>query len=78
MSRIVDSFDDFYTIADTNLTVIETSLDNLNLAIWDKVKPDVGLPQWIRTLVANRLASSGKEWTQIVSVTTILLFLRYL
>ena len=45
--------------------MIETSLDNYNISLWEKVRPAGGVLQWVRTLVANRLATSGEAWTEI-------------
>ncbi len=59
------SVDDFY-ITNQNLTVIETSLDNLNSDLWSYVTSETNL-FWIRVLIANRLASSGPEWVKVFS-----------
>lgn len=57
------SADDFYML-DNGLTVLETSLTNYNKTLWSLVRPDT-LLTWARTMVANRLATSGSEWTEL-------------
>eukprot|EP00930_Biecheleria_cincta_P082293 TRINITY_DN72051_c0_g1_i1.p1 TRINITY_DN72051_c0_g1~~TRINITY_DN72051_c0_g1_i1.p1 ORF type:complete len:649 (-),score=69.04 TRINITY_DN72051_c0_g1_i1:139-2004(-) len=57
------SADDFYML-DTGLTVLETSLTNYNKTSWSLVRPE-SLLTWARTMVANRLATTGSEWTDL-------------
>ncbi|EFC45509.1 predicted protein [Naegleria gruberi] len=57
------SVDDFY-ITDAGLVITETSNNIFNLTLYNKVVPET-LFYWIRNIVANRLATSGKEWTQL-------------
>lgn len=62
----IPSGDDFY-ITSTNLNVIETTNDILNMSLYkDYVTPNK-VPYWIRILVANRMATNGSEWTSIFS-----------
>ncbi|CAF4292919.1 unnamed protein product, partial [Adineta steineri] len=55
------SVDDFYMIYPSNLTVIETTIDNYNKYLYNNIHP-ISVPEWMRVIVANRLANSGKEW----------------
>ena len=55
------SKDDFY-ILDNNLVVLETSLNNYNRSNYNSLD-SATLPCWLRVLVANRISSNGKEWS---------------
>ena len=48
-----------------NKVVMETSLSNYNTALWKHVVPEGTVLTWLRASVANRLATSGKQWAQI-------------
>ncbi|CAF4724635.1 unnamed protein product, partial [Rotaria sp. Silwood2] len=52
---------DFYMTGPANLTVIETTIDNYNEDLYRNINP-ISIPEWMRVVVANRLATSGKEW----------------
>ena len=54
---------DFYRTS-AGLTITETSLDNENAELWSVVNPQTML-QWARPMLANRLASTGDEWTEV-------------
>jgi hypothetical protein len=43
------------------LTVIETTIVNYNDALSHNIIP-ISVPEWIRVVVANRLANTGQEW----------------
>ena len=59
----INSQDDFYiTIADLYIT--ETTNNVFNETLFDFLNPNT-LMCWIRTMVANRLSNSGKEWVNI-------------
>lgn len=45
--------------------VTETTIGNSNPALWPHVQPKGGVLEWMRVLAAIRLATSGKEWTNI-------------
>ncbi len=45
----------------SNLTVIETTIGNYNESLYRNINP-ISVPEWMRIIVANRLANSGKEW----------------
>ncbi|XP_054169360.1 putative phospholipase B-like 2 [Oppia nitens] len=58
------SIDDFYILS-SGLVVQETSLTNINSNLWKYIKPEKIVLEFVRNLVANRLAESGKQWTEI-------------
>ncbi|CAG2102156.1 unnamed protein product [Medioppia subpectinata] len=58
------SIDDFYILS-SGLVVQETSITNINTELWKDIRPEDVVLEFIRNLVANRLAESGKEWSQI-------------
>ncbi len=43
------------------MTIIETTIDNYNEDLYHNILP-ISVPEWMRIVVANRLANSGKEW----------------
>ncbi|KAL9656174.1 hypothetical protein ABK040_007791 [Willaertia magna] len=57
------SVDDFY-ITSSGLTVIETTNNIYNTTLYNLVKPQSVL-YWMRNMVANRLSTSAKQWTQL-------------
>lgn len=63
---MVSSFDDYY-VTDSGLSVIETSVMVLNLTMYEgNIRPNL-LLYWMRTMVANRMATSAPHWTQLIS-----------
>ena len=48
-------------ISPTNLTVIETTIDSYNIDLYRHIQPK-SVPEWMRIIIANRLANSGQEW----------------
>ncbi|KAJ9596928.1 hypothetical protein L9F63_012053 [Diploptera punctata] len=62
----IQSGDDFY-ITSASLVVQETTTGNNNKSLWAYVKPEGQIMEQIRTMIANRLATSGKEWSKIFS-----------
>jgi len=58
------SGDDFY-ISSAGLAIMETTIGNSNASLWKDVKPVGQVLEWMRNIIANRLASTGKEWTEI-------------
>ncbi|OQR76026.1 putative phospholipase B 2-like [Tropilaelaps mercedesae] len=54
------SGDDFHLIS-SGLVSMETTIGNSNPALWSKITPKCNL-EWVRTIVANRLARTGEEW----------------
>jgi len=45
----------------TNLTVTETTIDNYNDDLYKNIQPQ-SVPEWMRIIIANRLANTGREW----------------
>ncbi|XP_077491383.1 putative phospholipase B-like 2 isoform X2 [Amblyomma americanum] len=60
------SGDDFYLIS-SGLATMETTLGNENPLLYLYVKPESTLA-FMRNIVANRLATTGKEWTDIFAM----------
>ncbi|XP_074494182.1 putative phospholipase B-like 2 [Sebastes fasciatus] len=60
------SGDDFYILS-SGLVTLETTIGNSNPALWKFVKPTGTVLAWLRNIVANRLAATGKEWAEIFS-----------
>ena len=61
---LIYSGDDFYLIS-TGLAVTETTIGNSNKDLWKFVKPKGQILEGVRTMVANRLAQSGKHWSKL-------------
>ncbi|XP_052420567.1 putative phospholipase B-like 2 isoform X2 [Carassius gibelio] len=60
------SGDDFYLLS-SGLVTLETTIGNSNAALWGLVQPRGAVMEWLRNIVANRLAPSGRAWTDIFS-----------
>ena len=60
---VLFSLDDFYYL-DSNLLIFETTINIFNSSLIELISPK-SLLTWVRVIIANRLASSGKEWTEI-------------
>ena len=60
------SLDDFYYL-DSNLLVMETTNSIFEQNLYDLVNPEA-LFTWVRAILANRLASSAEEWTNIFKI----------
>ncbi|XP_056274804.1 putative phospholipase B-like 2 [Pseudoliparis swirei] len=60
------SGDDFYILS-SGLVTLETTIGNSNPALWKFVQPTGGVMEWLRNIVANRLAATAKEWAEIFS-----------
>ncbi|XP_038075350.1 putative phospholipase B-like 2 [Patiria miniata] len=60
------SGDDYY-IMGSGLVSMETTIGNDNPDLWKYVKSKGTVLEWMRTLLANRLANSVMEWTDIFS-----------
>ena len=58
------SGDDFY-VSSAGLAIMETTIGNSNATLWKEVKPVGQVLEWMRNVVANRLAKTGKQWTDI-------------
>ncbi|XP_063605889.1 putative phospholipase B-like 2 isoform X2 [Penaeus indicus] len=64
---ILSSGDDFYILS-SGLTTLETTIGNGNPALWKNVTATGELMEWMRTIVANRLATDGKSWANFFSM----------
>ncbi|KAF4109500.1 putative phospholipase B-like 2 [Onychostoma macrolepis] len=60
------SGDDFYLLS-SGLVALETTIGNSNAELWRFVQPRGAVMEWLRNIVANRLAQSGQAWTDIFS-----------
>uniref|UniRef100_A0A667YE30 Phospholipase B-like n=1 Tax=Myripristis murdjan TaxID=586833 RepID=A0A667YE30_9TELE len=60
------SGDDFYILS-SGLVTLETTIGNSNPALWKFVQPTGAVMEWLRNIVANRLAATGNEWAEIFS-----------
>jgi len=60
------SGDDFY-ITSQNLVVMETTNSVMNTSLFTQVTTET-VSYWIRIIVANRMASSGSQWSQVFSL----------
>ncbi|CAM4657905.1 unnamed protein product [Lepidochelys olivacea] len=58
------SGDDFYILS-SGLVTLETTIGNSNAALWKYIHPEGSVLEWLRNIVANRLARSGAEWAAI-------------
>lgn len=56
------STDDFYQVG--HLAIMETTLPNYNNDLYSLIVPEA-LPFWTRSMVANRLATSGPQWMEV-------------
>lgn len=60
------SMDDYYLIS-SGLATLETTLQNDNKYLWRFVSPNNTVPEFIRSMIANRLARNGWTWTEVFS-----------
>jgi len=59
---MIFSSDDYY-ILDSGLMVLETTINILDSSLYDNNNPSESVMAWIRNVVANRVATDGKSWT---------------
>ncbi|XP_059532653.1 putative phospholipase B-like 2 [Myotis daubentonii] len=57
------SCDDFYVLS-SGLVTLETTIGNRNPSLWKFVQPRDAVMEWVRNIVANRLASDGASWAE--------------
>ncbi|PAV69172.1 hypothetical protein WR25_20598 [Diploscapter pachys] len=57
---VIASFDDFL-VTSSKLGVLETTIENHNEELWAYITSN-SLLYWVRSQVATRMASTGKEW----------------
>lgn len=60
----LQSGDDFYVIS-SGLTTLETTIGNSNPDLWKYCEPVGQVMEFIRSIIANRLADSGEAWCNI-------------
>lgn len=60
------SGDDFYILS-SGLVTLETTIGNSNPDLWKFVRPQGTVMEWLRNIVANRLAQTGREWADLFS-----------
>ncbi|XP_078481203.1 putative phospholipase B-like 2 [Ciona intestinalis] len=61
------SKNDFYTLS-SGLVTMETSMSNFNKKLWTIVREEYwNVLEWIRNVVANRMAGDGEEWCEVFS-----------
>ncbi len=58
------SSDDDWLVTSAGLVVSETTIANNNVTLWSLVTPKSVL-EWVRSMVATRLSTSGQQWTQV-------------
>ncbi|XP_040272557.1 putative phospholipase B-like 2 isoform X2 [Bufo bufo] len=58
------SGDDFYILS-SGLVTLETTIGNSNPDLWKYIQPQNSVLEWLRNIVANRLATGGSEWANI-------------
>ncbi|KAF6082527.1 phospholipase B domain containing 2 [Phyllostomus discolor] len=58
------SCDDFYVLG-SGLVTLETTIGNRNPALWKYVTPGGSVMEWVRNIVANRLAADGDTWADV-------------
>jgi len=63
---IVFSMDDFY-LTSSGLMVQETTLENYNNDLWGNISSTNSVFTGLRTMIANRLANDGRQWTKLFS-----------
>lgn len=62
---LIASLDDFYVIKGTSkISIVETSTELVNEELFQLIQPHTQLC-WLRLMIANLLAASGKEWAEI-------------
>ncbi|KAI1303639.1 putative phospholipase B-like 2 [Halotydeus destructor] len=62
----LQSGDDFYVIS-SGLVAMETTIGNGNNSLYSDITPEGIVLEWVRAIVASRLAESGLEWAAIFS-----------
>ncbi|XP_063216557.1 putative phospholipase B-like 2 [Bacillus rossius redtenbacheri] len=60
---VILSNDDFY-VTSAGLVTQETTIGNSDSTRWQFVRPEGQVLEFVRTMVANRLAHSGRSWTK--------------
>jgi len=63
---MLSSTDDFYMMS-SGLAVIETTVNLMEDSLLEKMCAINGIASWVRSVVANRLATTGEEWADTYS-----------
>ena len=61
---VLYSADDF-TVLSSGLVAMETTIGNSNADLWKYIQPSGQVLEGVRSVAANRLATSGKQWAQV-------------
>lgn len=61
---ILASIDDFYVLS-SGLVVQETTIGNSNPDLYRQFVSPMTVMEWMRNVIANRLARSGSEWSMV-------------
>ena len=61
---LLASGDDWYLL-DSGLAVMETTLQVFNYSTYGPMRPQHRQLTWLRTVLANRMARDGAQWTQL-------------
>uniref|UniRef100_A0A6B2L1J5 Phospholipase B-like n=1 Tax=Arcella intermedia TaxID=1963864 RepID=A0A6B2L1J5_9EUKA len=62
----IQSTDDYYVL-DNQLVVSETTNEVFNKSLFLEFMSEMSVPEWIRVIVANRMADSGESWVEVFS-----------
>jgi hypothetical protein len=60
----LNSADDYYVLS-PGLVVLETTINSYNESLWANIRSNAIVFEFVRSIVANRLATSGRELTHI-------------
>jgi hypothetical protein len=60
----IQSGDDFYVLS-SGLVTLETTIGNGNNSLYNGITSEGVLLEWVRSIVANRLATNGAEWAKL-------------
>lgn len=60
----VQSTDDFYVMS-SGLVAAETTIGNSNRTLYEHVRPEGQILEFVRAMVANRLATDGASWVRL-------------
>jgi len=63
---MLSSTDDFYMMS-SGLAVIETTVNLMDDSLLEKICAKNGVASWVRSMVANRIATTGEEWADTYS-----------
>lgn len=61
---MISSTDDWYMLS-SNIMILETTMNVENEGLYEKLDPGSQVVSWVRTLVSNRLAKTGVDWSKM-------------